>query len=89
MIQPRVLLLDEPASGQSDEETKAFERLLRRLVVEDGLSILLVEHDMALVMDVCDRIHVLDFGEVIAAGTPNDVRADARVRDAYLGSTTS
>lgn len=89
MIQPRVLLLDEPASGQSDEETKAFEVLLRRLVREDGLTILLVEHDMALVMDVCDRIHVLDFGEVIAAGTPEEVRSDSRVRDAYLGSGTS
>ena len=89
MIQPRVLLLDEPASGQSDEETKAFEALLRRLVRDDGLSILLVEHDMALVMEVCDRIHVLDFGEVIAVGTPEEVRTDPRVRDAYLGTSTS
>jgi len=89
MIQPRVLLLDEPASGQSDEETKAFEALLRRLVRDDGLSILLVEHDMALVMEVCDRIHVLDFGEVIAVGTPDEVRTDPRVRDAYLGTATS
>ncbi len=89
MIQPRVLLLDEPASGQSDEETKAFEALLRRLVRDDGLSILLVEHDMALVMEVCDRIHVLDFGEVIAVGTPEEVRTDPRVRDAYLGTATS
>ena len=88
MIQPRVLLLDEPASGQSDDETRAFEALLRRLVREDGLTILLVEHDMALVMEVCDRIHVLDFGEVIAVGTPDDVRADPRVRDAYLGTAT-
>ena len=88
MIQPRVLLLDEPASGQSDEETKAFEALLRRLVTEDGLSILLVEHDMALVMEVCDRIHVLDFGEVIAVGTPEEVRGDSRVREAYLGTAT-
>ena len=86
MIQPRILLLDEPASGQTDEETKAFEALLRRLVNEDGLTVLLVEHDMALVMDVCDRIHVLDFGEIIAAGSPDDVRDDPRVRDAYLGS---
>jgi branched-chain amino acid transport system ATP-binding protein len=88
MVQPRVLLLDEPASGQSDEETKAFEGLLRRLVHDDGLSILLVEHDMALVMEVCDRIHVLDFGEVIAVGTPEEVRNDPRVRDAYLGSAS-
>jgi branched-chain amino acid transport system ATP-binding protein len=88
MIQPRVLLLDEPAAGQSDEETKAFEQLLRRLAHDDGLTILLVEHDMALVMDVCDRIHVLDFGEVIAAGTPEVIRTDPRVRDAYLGSLT-
>jgi branched-chain amino acid transport system ATP-binding protein len=86
MIRPRVLLLDEPASGQSDDETKAFEALLRRLVRDDGLSVLLVEHDMALVMEVCDRIHVLDFGEVLAVGTPDEVRNDARVRDAYLGT---
>jgi branched-chain amino acid transport system ATP-binding protein len=88
MIRPRILLLDEPASGQTDEETKAFELLLRRLVDEDGLTVLLVEHDMALVMDVCDRIHVLDFGEIISAGTPDDVRADPRVRDAYLGTAS-
>ena len=89
MIRPRVLLLDEPASGQSDDETRAFTVLLRRLVRDDGLSILLVEHDMELVMDVCDRIHVLDFGEIIAVGSPDDVRHDPRVRDAYLGTATS
>jgi len=88
MIQPRVLLLDEPASGQSDDETKAFEALLRRLARDDGLSVLLVEHDMALVMEVCDRIHVLDFGEVISVGTPDEVRNDPRVRDAYLGTAS-
>jgi branched-chain amino acid transport system ATP-binding protein len=89
MIQPRVLLLDEPASGQTDDETRAFETLLRRLVREGGLTILLVEHDMALVMEVCDRIHVLDFGQVIAIGSPDAVRADPLVRDAYLGTATS
>jgi branched-chain amino acid transport system ATP-binding protein len=88
MIQPRLLLLDEPASGQTDEETKAFEALLRRLVSEDGLAILLVEHDMGLVMEVCDCIHVLDFGQVIAVGPPGVVRADPRVRDAYLGAAS-
>ena len=65
-----------------------FEALLRRLVEDDDRSILLVEHDMALVMEVCDRIHVLDFGQVIAVGTPAEVRADARVQQAYLGSVS-
>jgi branched-chain amino acid transport system ATP-binding protein len=88
MIRPRILLLDEPASGQTDDETRTFEVLLRRLVKEDGLTILLVEHDMALVMEVCDRIHVLDFGRVIAVGSPDAVRADPLVRDAYLGAAT-
>jgi branched-chain amino acid transport system ATP-binding protein len=89
MIAPRLLLLDEPASGQTDAETIAFEGLLRRLVREDGLSVLLVEHDMTLVMQVCDRVHVLDFGEVIAVGRPDVVRGDPRVRDAYLGTAVS
>jgi branched-chain amino acid transport system ATP-binding protein len=89
MIEPRLLLLDEPASGQTDDETRAFEVLLRRLVRDDGLTVLLVEHDMALVMDVCDRVFVLDFGEVISVGSPGVVRVDQRVRDAYLGTTVS
>jgi branched-chain amino acid transport system ATP-binding protein len=89
MIEPRLLLLDEPASGQTDDETRAFERLLRRLVRDDGLTVLLVEHDMALVMDVCDRVFVLDFGEVISVGPPDVVRVDQRVRDAYLGTAVS
>jgi branched-chain amino acid transport system ATP-binding protein len=86
MLKPRLLLLDEPASGQSDEESARLAGLLRRLVSTEGLSIVLVEHDMALVMATCDRIHVLDFGVVIAVGAPADIRADERVRDAYLGA---
>lgn len=87
MVQPRVLLLDEPASGQTEVETEAFEQLLRRLVRDDGLTILLIEHDMGLVMQVCDRIHVLDFGEAIATGAPDEIRNDPRVIAAYLGTT--
>jgi branched-chain amino acid transport system ATP-binding protein len=86
MTHPRVLLLDEPAAGQTEEETKVFGELLKRLAHQDGLTILLVEHDMALVMKVCDRIHVLDFGQIIAVGTPDEIRNDQAVLDAYLGT---
>ena len=83
---PKMLLLDEPSSGLSEDETVFFAALLRSLTAE-GLGILLVEHDVELVMDVCERIHVLDFGRKIAAGTPKEVQSDAAVQAAYLGST--
>lgn len=83
---PRLVLLDEPASGQTERETEAFGVLLRRLVDEVGVTVLLVEHDMTLVMEVCDHVHVLDFGQVIAHGPPDEVRADERVLAAYLGA---
>ncbi|HET8929685.1 MAG TPA: ABC transporter ATP-binding protein [Acidimicrobiales bacterium] len=85
---PAVLLLDEPASGQNTEETEAFSALLGRLA-SDGLTILLVEHDMDLVMQTADRIHVLDFGQIIASGRPEEVRADPAVQAAYLGDPIS
>jgi branched-chain amino acid transport system ATP-binding protein len=85
MTQPTALLLDEPAAGQTDEETEAFGHLLRRLAGE-GLAICLVEHDMSLVMDVCETIHVLDYGRTIAVGTAEVVRADPAVIEAYLGT---
>ena len=83
--QPRLLLLDEPASGQDEAETTAFAAILRRLAAT-GVGVVLVEHDMRLVMDVCETIHVLDFGRVLASGTPDEVRANADVLTAYLGS---
>jgi branched-chain amino acid transport system ATP-binding protein len=86
MTRPKVLLLDEPASGQTEDETLAFGGLLQRLAKDDGLAILLVEHDMALVMEVCDYLHVLDFGKIIAHGLPADIRTNQAVLDAYLGS---
>lgn len=89
MIQPSLVLLDEPASGQTEEETEQFGELLRKLAREDGLGICLVEHDMSLVMKVCETIHVLDFGRIIASGSAESVRNDPAVIDAYLGAPES
>ena len=86
MTQPKILLLDEPASGQTEQETEAFGRLLRQLVEQRDLGICLVEHDVGLVMGTCEHIHVLDYGEVIASGTPEQVKVDPVVVNAYLGA---
>lgn len=82
---PRIVLLDEPSSGLDDEESNAFGELLVTLA-KQGIAILLVEHDIDLVMQVCERIHVLDFGRIIASGTAKKVRNDPMVQAAYLGS---
>jgi len=82
---PKVLLLDEPASGQDENETDVFGRLLRELAAE-GIAVVLVEHDMQLVMQVCDLIHVLDFGRIIAVGTAAEIQHDEAVLAAYLGT---
>ncbi|HVW34117.1 MAG TPA: ABC transporter ATP-binding protein [Acidimicrobiia bacterium] len=82
---PRILLLDEPSSGLDVKESEAFGRLLTRLVDERGIGILMIEHDMSLVLNICNPIHVLDFGKPLMTGTPAEVRASELVRDAYLG----
>ena len=82
---PSVLLLDEPAAGLSDDETRELAQLVRRLAEDWGMGVLLVEHDVDMVMSVCDQVVVLDFGRRICAGTPDEVRRDPAVRAAYLG----
>jgi branched-chain amino acid transport system ATP-binding protein len=81
---PRALLLDEPASGQDESETEAFASLLRDLAA-DGLAVVLVEHDVRLVLRVSDEVCVLDFGEVLAVGTPGEIQTNDAVIAAYLG----
>lgn len=80
-----VLLLDEPSSGLDPRETALFAALLRRIVAERGVAVLLVEHDMGLIMEVCDHVYVLDFGRLIFEGTPAEVASSDLVKSAYLG----
>jgi branched-chain amino acid transport system ATP-binding protein len=83
---PQLLLLDEPTAGMNPQESEELRKLMETLRSERGISVLLIEHDMKVVMNVSDRITVLDHGEKIAEGTPQEVRTNPRVVEAYLGS---
>ena len=82
---PSLLLLDEPAAGMNPQETQELADFIQRIREQYGLTVFLIEHHMDLVMQISDRVYVLDFGKMIAHGTPDDIRNDRRVIDAYLG----
>jgi branched-chain amino acid transport system ATP-binding protein len=84
-MRPRILLLDEPVAGMNEEETEDMARFILDVQEERSVTIVLIEHDMGVVMDLCDRIAVLSFGERIAEGTPDGIRRDPEVIRAYLG----
>jgi branched-chain amino acid transport system ATP-binding protein len=82
---PTLLILDEPAAGMNPQETQELMELIKWMRNKFNLTILLIEHDMSLVMGVCERIYVLDYGQIIAAGQPQEIRNNKRVIEAYLG----
>jgi branched-chain amino acid transport system ATP-binding protein len=88
MLGPKLLLLDEPAAGMNSQEAGELERQIRFLRDSMGLTVVLVEHNMAVVMSVCEEVHVLDHGETIAHGSPREIKQNPAVLAAYLGKAT-
>jgi branched-chain amino acid transport system ATP-binding protein len=86
MLEPAYLLLDEPAAGMSAEEAQDLASLIRRIIAEVKCGVLLIEHNIGLVLNICDHIHVLDSGEVIEVGPPSAIKASEKVRHAYMGT---
>lgn len=82
---PKLLLLDEPAAGMNPQETQDLMKMIEWIREKFHLTILLIEHDMALVMGICERIYVLEFGKILAEGIPDEIRSNAEVIKAYLG----
>ena len=82
---PKLLLLDEPAAGMNPQETRELMDMIRWIRDQFNLTVLLIEHDMSLVMGICERIYVLEYGQIIAAGTPEEIRQNPEVIRAYLG----
>ena len=86
---PELLLLDEPAAGMNPAETAQLTATIAQIREQFGLTILLIEHDMSVVMTICERIYVMDYGKIIAHGTPEDIKTNPRVIEAYLGEDVS
>ena len=86
IMSPAYLLLDEPAAGMSAEEAADLAKLIRRIIAEVKCGVLLIEHNIGLVLNICDHIHVLDSGEVIEVGSPSVIKASEKVRHAYMGT---
>jgi branched-chain amino acid transport system ATP-binding protein len=87
VLEPTVLLVDEPGAGMDSTESAYFGALLGRISRERDMSVLIIEHDVAMILSLCDRIYVLNFGKLLAEGSPDQIRANAEVRAAYFGST--